>query len=80
MPQAAMSGDYEEDVCRSALRLVQELCFAPRARPPHDKCLEFTDLLRHRGHPRPSDAGQHPAPPKGVGPPPQKGWDPPQKG
>ncbi|XP_064296206.1 synaptotagmin-3-like, partial [Phalacrocorax carbo] len=50
-----MSGDYEEDVCRSALRLVQELCFAPRARPPHDKCLEFTDLLRHRGHPRPSD-------------------------
>ncbi|XP_040450099.1 LOW QUALITY PROTEIN: synaptotagmin-3 [Falco naumanni] len=51
-----MSGDYEEDVCRSALRLVQELCFAPRARPPHDKCLEFTDLLRHRGHPRPSDA------------------------
>ncbi|XP_074423577.1 synaptotagmin-3 [Larus michahellis] len=51
-----MSGDYEEDVCRSALRLVQELCFAPRARPPHDKCLEFTDLLRHRGHPRPNDA------------------------
>ncbi|KAM6289188.1 synaptotagmin-C-like, partial [Aegotheles albertisi] len=51
-----MSGDYEEDVCRSALRLVQELCFAPRARPPHDKCLEFTDLLRHRGHPRPSDS------------------------
>ncbi|XP_074023934.1 LOW QUALITY PROTEIN: synaptotagmin-3-like [Numenius arquata] len=50
-----MSGDYEEDVCRSALRLVQELCFAPRARPPHDKCLEFTDLLRHRGHPRPND-------------------------
>ncbi|XP_074710812.1 LOW QUALITY PROTEIN: synaptotagmin-3 [Strix uralensis] len=51
-----MSGDYEEDVCRSALRLVQELCFAPRARPPHAKCLEFTDLLRHRGHPRPADA------------------------
>ncbi|XP_054664432.1 LOW QUALITY PROTEIN: synaptotagmin-3 [Grus americana] len=50
-----MSGDYEEDVCRSALRLVQELCFAPRARPPHAKCLEFTDLLRHRGHPRASD-------------------------
>ncbi|XP_068855599.1 synaptotagmin-3-like [Aphelocoma coerulescens] len=50
-----MSGDYEEDVCRSALRLVHELCFAPRARPPHARCLEFTDLLRHRGHPRPAD-------------------------
>ncbi|XP_068524637.1 synaptotagmin-3 [Anas acuta] len=51
-----MSGDYEEDVCRSALRLVQELCFAPRARAQHQQCLEFTDLLRHRGHPRPADA------------------------
>ncbi|KAM4879846.1 synaptotagmin-3 [Sylvia borin] len=50
-----MSGDYEEDVCRSALRLVHELCFTPRHRPPHARCLEFTDLLRHRGHPRPAD-------------------------
>uniref|UniRef100_A0A8C3GLU0 C2 domain-containing protein n=2 Tax=Cairina moschata TaxID=8855 RepID=A0A8C3GLU0_CAIMO len=54
--RVAMSGDYEEDVCRSALRLVQELCFAPRARAQHQQCLEFTDLLRHRGHPRPADA------------------------
>ncbi|XP_065511424.1 synaptotagmin-3 [Caloenas nicobarica] len=50
-----MSGDYEDELCRGALRLVQELCFAPRARPPHPKCLEFTDLLRHRGHPRSGD-------------------------
>uniref|UniRef100_A0A8C6ZZ57 Synaptotagmin 3 n=1 Tax=Nothoprocta perdicaria TaxID=30464 RepID=A0A8C6ZZ57_NOTPE len=27
----AMSGDYEEDVCRSALTLVKELCFSLRA-------------------------------------------------
>ncbi|XP_014749648.1 PREDICTED: synaptotagmin-3-like [Sturnus vulgaris] len=50
-----MSGDYDDDVCRGALRLVHELCFAPRSRPPHARCLEFTDLLRHRGHPRPAD-------------------------
>ncbi|XP_066030963.1 LOW QUALITY PROTEIN: synaptotagmin-3-like [Chamaea fasciata] len=50
-----MSGDYEEDVCRSALRLVHELCSPPAPRPPHARCLEFTDLLRHRGHPRPAD-------------------------
>ncbi|KAM8794751.1 synaptotagmin-3 [Eudromia elegans] len=51
-----MSGDYEEDVCRSALSLVQELCFSLRALERHERCLEFTDLLRNRGHPRPSDA------------------------
>uniref|UniRef100_A0A8C6ZVR0 Synaptotagmin 3 n=1 Tax=Nothoprocta perdicaria TaxID=30464 RepID=A0A8C6ZVR0_NOTPE len=51
-----MSGDYEEDVCRSALTLVKELCFSLRALEQHEKCLEFTDLLRNRGHPRPSDA------------------------
>ncbi|KAK4805148.1 hypothetical protein QYF61_021997 [Mycteria americana] len=76
-----MSGDYEEDVCRGALRLVQELCFAPRARPPHPKCLEFTDLLRHRGHPRPSDAGFPPSPrfpsPPPVSGPPLPGFGPP---
>ncbi|KYO39901.1 synaptotagmin-3 [Alligator mississippiensis] len=51
-----MSGDYEEDVCRSALTLVKELCFSLRALEQHEKCLEFTDLLRNRGHPRPTDA------------------------
>ncbi|XP_048149278.1 LOW QUALITY PROTEIN: synaptotagmin-3 [Corvus hawaiiensis] len=50
-----MSGDYEEDVCRSALRLVHELCSPPAPARPHARCLEFTDLLRHRGHPRPAD-------------------------
>lgn len=56
----AMSGDYEEDVCRSALTLVKELCFSLRALEQHEKCLEFTDLLRNRGHPRPTDAGKGP--------------------
>ncbi|KAM9510571.1 LOW QUALITY PROTEIN: synaptotagmin-3 [Guaruba guarouba] len=48
-----MSGDVEDDVCRRALGLVHELCFAPRARPPPETCLEFSDILRQRGHPPP---------------------------
>uniref|UniRef100_K7GAC8 Synaptotagmin 3 n=1 Tax=Pelodiscus sinensis TaxID=13735 RepID=K7GAC8_PELSI len=51
-----MSGDYEEDVCRSALTLLKELCFSLRALEQHEKCLEFTDLLRNRGHPPPTDS------------------------
>uniref|UniRef100_A0A8D0GPR2 Synaptotagmin 3 n=1 Tax=Sphenodon punctatus TaxID=8508 RepID=A0A8D0GPR2_SPHPU len=51
-----MSGDYEEDVCRSALTLLQELCLSMKATQEHKKCLEFTDLLRHQGHPRPTDS------------------------
>ncbi|CAM5131362.1 unnamed protein product, partial [Natator depressus] len=52
-----MSGDYEEDVCRGALTLLKELCFSLRALEQHEKCLEFTDLLRNRGHPPPTDSG-----------------------
>ncbi|EMP42544.1 Synaptotagmin-C [Chelonia mydas] len=52
----AMSGDYEEDVCRGALTLLKELCFSLRALEQHEKCLEFTDLLRNRGHPPPTDS------------------------
>ena len=51
----AMSGDYEDDVCRRALQLVQELC---GHRQHHRQCLDFSDLLRHRGHPRHGDSGQ----------------------
>ncbi|XP_050784138.1 synaptotagmin-3 [Gopherus flavomarginatus] len=51
-----MSGDYEEDVCRSALTLLKDLCFSLRALEQHEKCLEFTDLLRNRGHPPPTDS------------------------
>eukprot|EP00076_Gallus_gallus_P035898 XP_025001436.1 synaptotagmin-3-like [Gallus gallus] len=49
----AMSGDYEDDVCRRALQLVQELC---GHRQHHRQCLDFSDLLRHRGHPRHGDS------------------------
>lgn len=48
-----MSGDYEDDVCRRALQLVQELC---GHRQHHRQCLDFSDLLRHRGHPRHGDS------------------------
>ncbi|XP_048788894.1 synaptotagmin-3 [Lagopus muta] len=52
-----MSGDYEEDVCRRALLLVQELCFTsrhPRAAPAVPRVQRPS--LRHRGHPRHSDS------------------------
>ncbi|XP_064415614.1 synaptotagmin-C [Latimeria chalumnae] len=50
-----MSGDYEENLCSSALTLLKELCFDLRAYKEHEKCIEFSDILRRLGHLRPSD-------------------------
>ncbi|XP_075461889.1 synaptotagmin-3 [Ascaphus truei] len=51
-----MSGDYEEDVCRSTMTLMKDLCFSMQSYADNDKCLEFYDLLRSQGLPRHTDA------------------------
>ncbi|KAM8927273.1 synaptotagmin-3 isoform 1-T1 [Pelodytes ibericus] len=44
-----MSGDYEEDFCQTTITLLKELCFRTEINKDHEKCLEFSDLLRSRG-------------------------------
>ncbi|KAM9394225.1 synaptotagmin-C [Pholidichthys leucotaenia] len=44
-----MSGDWDEDLCKKALVLVEELCFnSPRGYSQSERCEEFTYLLRGR--------------------------------
>ncbi|KAF3846132.1 hypothetical protein F7725_003210 [Dissostichus mawsoni] len=42
-----MSGDWDEDLCKKALVLVEELCFnSPRGYSQSERCQEFSYLLR----------------------------------
>lgn len=51
-----MSGDWDEDLCKKALVLVEELCFnSPRGYGQSERCEEFSYLLRGRN--RQLDAG-----------------------
>lgn len=51
-----MSGDWDEDLCKKALVLVEELCFnSPRGYSQSERCQEFSYLLR--GSNRQLDAG-----------------------
>uniref|UniRef100_A0A3B4VIM5 Synaptotagmin 3 n=1 Tax=Seriola dumerili TaxID=41447 RepID=A0A3B4VIM5_SERDU len=44
-----MSGDWDEDLCKKALVLVEELCFnSPRGYSQSERCQEFSYLLRGR--------------------------------
>lgn len=44
-----MSGDWDEDLCKKALVLVEELCFnSPRGYAQSERCQEFSYLLRGR--------------------------------
>ncbi|XP_041093475.1 synaptotagmin-C [Polyodon spathula] len=43
-----MSGDYEEEICKTALMLVQELCSHKDVFDSNDKCQEFNYLLSDR--------------------------------
>uniref|UniRef100_H3CL09 Synaptotagmin 3 n=1 Tax=Tetraodon nigroviridis TaxID=99883 RepID=H3CL09_TETNG len=44
-----MSGDWDEDLCKKALVLVEELCFnSPRDYSQSERCQEFSYLLRGR--------------------------------
>uniref|UniRef100_A0A665T1F4 Synaptotagmin III n=1 Tax=Echeneis naucrates TaxID=173247 RepID=A0A665T1F4_ECHNA len=44
-----MSGDWDEDLCKKALVLVEELCFnSPRGYSQSERCEEFSYLLRGR--------------------------------
>lgn len=44
-----MSGDWDEDMCKKALVLVEELCFnSPRGYSQSERCQEFSYLLRGR--------------------------------
>uniref|UniRef100_A0A8C4ENU8 Synaptotagmin III n=1 Tax=Dicentrarchus labrax TaxID=13489 RepID=A0A8C4ENU8_DICLA len=46
-----MSGDWDEDMCKKALVLVEELCFhSPRGYSQSERCEEFTFLLRGRNN------------------------------
>ncbi|XP_043915708.1 synaptotagmin-3 isoform X2 [Protopterus annectens] len=50
-----MSGEYEEERCKSALALVEELCFNLRAYKEYEKCLEFAEYLPKYAVPRHTD-------------------------
>ena len=53
-----MSGDWDEDLCKKALMLVEELCFnSPRGYAQSEHCQEFSYLLR--GQNRPLDQGNN---------------------
>lgn len=55
-----MSGDWDEDLCKKALVLVEELCFnSPRDYSQSERCQEFSYLLRGRN--RQLDSGEAPA-------------------
>uniref|UniRef100_A0A8D3A771 Synaptotagmin 3 n=1 Tax=Scophthalmus maximus TaxID=52904 RepID=A0A8D3A771_SCOMX len=44
-----MSGDWDEDLCKKALVLVEELCFnSPRGYSQSERCQEFSYMLRGR--------------------------------
>lgn len=43
-----MSGDYEEEICKTALMLVQELCSHKDVFDSNEKCQEFNYLLSDR--------------------------------
>ena len=52
-----MSGDWDEDLCKKALVLVEELCFnSPRGYSQSERCQEFSYLLR--GRKGPMDTGK----------------------
>lgn len=55
-----MSGDWDEDLCKKALVLVEELCFnSPRDYSQSERCQEFSYLLRGRN--RQLDSGEAPS-------------------
>lgn len=57
-----MSGDWDEDLCKKALMLVEELCFhMPGGYSQNERCQEFIDLLR--GPYRQMDTGEQPTAP-----------------
>ncbi|CAF95176.1 unnamed protein product [Tetraodon nigroviridis] len=59
-----MSGDWDEDLCKKALVLVEELCFnSPRDYSQSERCQEFSYLLRGRN--RQLDSGEAPSAPTG---------------
>lgn len=61
-----MSGDWEDDLCKKALGLVEELCFhSPRDYIQNERCQEFTYLMRGRN--RQLDSGEATPPPPSVG-------------
>lgn len=41
-----MSGDWEEDVCKKALVLVEELCFGSGGYSHSASCEEFSYMMR----------------------------------
>ena len=44
-----MSGDWDEDLCKKALMLIEELCFdSSRGYSQSEHCQEFSYLLRGR--------------------------------
>lgn len=49
-----MSGDWDEDLCKKALVLVEELCFNTRGYSQNERCQEF--IFLRRGN-RPIDTG-----------------------
>lgn len=62
-----MSGDWDEDVCKKAMVLVEELCFnSPRGYSQSKRCQEFGYLLRDRN--RQLDTGEEAAGPGRAGP------------
>lgn len=51
-----MSGDWDEDLCKKALVLVEELCFnSPRGYSQSERCQEFSYLLRGSIKPDPGE-------------------------
>lgn len=61
-----MSGDWDEDLCKKALVLVEELCFnSPQDYSQSERCQEFNYLMRGRNRQLDSGEGTHPHPPVG---------------
>lgn len=52
-----MSGDWEEDVCKKALVLVEELCFHSEGYSQSASCQEFSYMMTGRN--RHVDTGNH---------------------
>lgn len=66
-----MSGDWDEDMCKKAMVLVEELCFnSPRGYSQSERCQEFSYLLRGRN--RQLDTGEAPPRPQVPIPHPQR--------
>lgn len=56
-----MSGDWDEDVCKKAMLLVEELCFnSPRGYSQSERCQEFSYLMRGRNRQLDTGEGSNP--------------------